>query len=726
MLLAIAVTMIAIIQTQSVPEWNKAVEMDHFNVVYDDFLKIRSDLNDVALFQFPKSSVVHMGAHYPVRLIFTNPPDTSGTLTSTNDTWINVSYTPFNQTPTYFNNSSTSIKFVPNYNYYSNSPSLVYEHGLIIKDFAIDNYLYTDTNQAIFDNNIINIFILSYPQETVSFSGINALNYNLQSKISTYNNTNVTVTFYTNYPRLWYALLRKYNLNPNVSGNIVIVDYPGNITINTYIFNGSIAYGTGVSANTTIPIPTPTPTPTPTEYNYVFDFLNITGIVTDFENARSASDEGALAAFNENGTISIPDSNNYTYVSNNTITNGSIINWINMQSNNSAYATLTEGANTVNTTYWWGFNTTIESWTHTWTGSDGDGNIGWVDDGNAAGGIFSKLTSNSGSPKTRISTWRSPQFTWNGDIPSSASLYFDWRVRTYTGASPGNYYVQLVKPDASVVQIYPTTPFSATASWSSKSASLSVSDFSQSGNYQLKLLATLNTQGTDGTQTVEIRWDNPTITLGTTTYSLNITTDTVSVPGADIQYLEINYSKTADDNYAVYVFNGSNWNNRGTLNSATWTLFNYTLTGDEYNNGTPKVRYVDEDPSGSTQGNLYIDYQRVHGITTGTPSVYHMNITTNTSDIPQTSNHILQIRYNTSGDNFTLQIWNGTSWNNRTALNDTSLSYRNVTLLPDELILYSNTEGINKYYTLVRYLDMDTNTTQQGTIYLDYQRIYNN
>ncbi|MDL5503470.1 MAG: hypothetical protein QSU88_09665, partial [Candidatus Methanoperedens sp.] len=85
--------------------------MDHFNVVYDDFLKIRSDINDVALFQFPKSSVIHMGAHYPVRLIFTNPADTSGTLTSTNDTWINVSYTPFNQTATYFNNSSTSIKF---------------------------------------------------------------------------------------------------------------------------------------------------------------------------------------------------------------------------------------------------------------------------------------------------------------------------------------------------------------------------------------------------------------------------------------------------------------------------------------------------------------------------------------------------------------------------------------------------------------------------------------
>ncbi|VVB55883.1 Uncharacterised protein [uncultured archaeon] len=470
---------------------------------------------------------------------------------------------------------------------------------------------------------------------------------------------------------------------------------------------------------------TPRSTPPPTEYNYVFDFLNITGIVTDFENSRSASDGGASAAFYENGTTSIPDSDNYTYVTDNIATNGTIINWANMQSNESAYATLAEEANTVNTTYWWGFNTTTESWTYAWAGSGGTVTAGWINDGNAAGGIFSKLTTTSYSPRTRTSTWTSPAFTWNGGIPSSAGLYFDWRVRTYTGALPGNYYVQLVKPDASIVQIYPTTPFSATASWSPKSTSLSESDFSQSGNYRIKLLATLNTQGTGGTQTVEIRWDNPSITLGTTTYSLNITTDTALVPGADIQYLEMNYSKTADDNYAVYIFDGYNWNNRGTLDSTTWTVFNYTLTSDEYNGGAPRVRYIDQNPSGSTQGNLHVDYQRIHGITTGIPSVYHLNITTNTSDIPRTSNHILQIRYNISGDNFTLQLWNGTSWNNRTILNDTSLSYRNVTLLSDELIFYSNAGGINKYYTLVRYLDMNS-ATQQGTLYLDYQRIYNN
>ncbi len=107
---------------------------------------------------------------------------------------------------------------------------------------------------------------------------------------------------------------------------------------------------------------------------------------------------------------------------------------------------------------------------------------------------------------------------------------------------------------------------------------------------------------------------------------------------------------------------------------------------------------------------------------------YHLNITTNTTDIPDAGIHKLQLMYNASNDNFTLQIWNGTAWNNRTALNDTTLSYRNITLQPEELILQGISSGyagsVNNYYVLVRYLDLDASPAQQGSLYLDYQRIY--
>ena len=108
---------------------------------------------------------------------------------------------------------------------------------------------------------------------------------------------------------------------------------------------------------------------------------------------------------------------------------------------------------------------------------------------------------------------------------------------------------------------------------------------------------------------------------------------------------------------------------------------------------------------------------------------YQLNVTTNTTDIPDASMHTLELRYNVSGDNFTVQLWNGSSWNNRTTLNDTSLSYRNITLYPDELIsngtLAGNAGSINKSYSLVRYLDLNASAEQQGMLYLDYQRIYN-
>jgi len=249
MLLAIVVSFIGLIQSQTIPHWNKAVEIDHSNIVYDDYMKLKSNIDDVAVFQFPKSSAIHMGVHYPDRLIFTNPPDTAGTLTSTNNTWVNVSYT-FNQTSTYFNYSSTSLKFVPNYNLYSDAPSIVYEHGLVIKDFIINNYVYIDTDQSIFFNNTVNVKILNYPEESESFSEIEVLNYFPQSIKSTTNNTNVTVKFYTNYPLLWKKLLEKYNFTYEnlTDSRILKFDYQGNISINAYIVNGSMASGMGVSS----------------------------------------------------------------------------------------------------------------------------------------------------------------------------------------------------------------------------------------------------------------------------------------------------------------------------------------------------------------------------------------------------------------------------------------------------------------------------------------------
>ena len=453
LMLGVFVLMLTLIQAREVPEWNKAVEMEHNAVVYEDFLEMKTHIEDIPVVRLPRSGIIHMGVHYPNRPILLNPADTYGTLNMKNDTWIRVDYTPFNSTPTSLNISSASITYNPNYNFFINAPLLVYEHGLVIKE--INNYIYTDTDQTIFGTDILNIMTLNFAEISESSSGVKVLNFIPESVDSTANNTNVSVTFYTNYPELWDALLRSHNFIPQYSGNNVItIEYSGNIAINAYRINGSLLYGVGV---TRTPIPTPLPTATPTPTPTPTPTATPTPTPTPTPTATPTP---------------TPPSHNYTYVTSNITTNGTITNFANMKSNaTGAYANLTEEVNTVSgRIYRWGFNTTSESWTPTWAGSGGTvtTNSAWVNNGNPAGGIYSRINTNS-NYRQRISTWTSPAFTWNGGIPSSASLYFDWKVQTYTLASPGSYYVNLVKPDASIVQIYPTTSFSSTSGWAPKS-----------------------------------------------------------------------------------------------------------------------------------------------------------------------------------------------------------------------------------------------------------------
>jgi hypothetical protein len=132
-------------------------------------------------------------------------------------------------------------------------------------------------------------------------------------------------------------------------------------------------------------------------------------------------------------------------------------------------------------------------------------------------------------------------------------------------------------------------------------------------------------------------------------------------------------------------------------------------------------------PSGYNRGNLSIDYQRIHGITAGLPSGYYLNVVTNTTNVPEANSSELQLKYYVSGDNFTAQIMNTSSgWENAAILNATSMSYRNIKLNSNWLIpdgtFSGNVSSINRYYVNVRYLGI--NQSVNGTLYLDYQRVY--
>ncbi|MCZ7355441.1 MAG: hypothetical protein O8C65_00785 [Candidatus Methanoperedens sp.] len=476
---------------------------------------------------------------------------------------------------------------------------------------------------------------------------------------------------------------------------------------------------------------------TPSVFTYVFGFLSTNGTVTNLSNAQNGSDGGAMALFSE------PQRNNYTYVYSNATTKGSITNWTNMQSNaTGAFANFTEAAVKARNN-WTNFATNNGSWIFSYrtivdcvcTDVVFAGNTSSDGIGTPPSSLFVNLSINVGSKRDVIeASWRSPNISSINGTPYSGNLSFSLRNLSVPIAHGlrvnGTFNVTLIKPDRSRTLIYPMDYVDPSSmNWVNyNNFSISPSDFSQNGtNYTILLNATLDVtsdggMGSCGCGWMEVRWDNPDITLNSS--SLNITTNTSSVPIDTNYYLEINYSNDTAGGYSVYVFNGTAWNNRGSLNSSTWTVFSYTLNGTEYNSGNVSVMYIDKNSTGP--GNLSIDYQRIHGYT----PVYDLNITTNTTGIPDSTTQVLQLRYNVSNDNFTLQIWNGTnsSWNNKTTLSSNSLSNFNITLQAGELLQdTATTDGsvsqINRYYVLVRYLDVNASSTQIATLYLDYQRV---
>ncbi len=338
-------------------------------------------------------------------------------------------------------------------------------------------------------------------------------------------------------------------------------------------------------------------------FTYVFDFLNITGTVTDPNSAKNDSDSGASTV-------------------------------------------LTEGINNnITVGYNWSFTPPIVN-NESWVFSNGPitcvggatctvrrGNTSA--DGIPAGSLFANLTVAGNAKTGSIETsWKSPNFSWVNGTPVNASLNFSLRNASSSGnAVSGTFIVSLIKPDNSQVLIYPTTAISASSAWLNFSnLTINTLDFSQNGNYSIRLNASLSvtsTSGGAGFGYLEVRWDNPNLTLNYNTYGLNVTANTTGIPDATTQVLQLRYNVSAPgDNFTVQIWNGTNstWNSKTTLNSSSLAYFNVTLESGEllsdgaFTGGTVadvnkyyvRVRYTDVNASPTQQGRLYLDYQRVY------------------------------------------------------------------------------------------------------------------
>ena len=202
----IAAAAFGTVQAYFVPQWNKDVEHDHLNAVINDMMTLKSDIEDVAVSQEPKSSNIHLGVRYPNRMFLANPgTGVAGSLSSDN-VGINIEYTidaPGNPTITASYNSNRINYEAPGT---IDSPKLVYEHGVIIRDYGGESASADEQSLIVGDE----IFVPVITGNLTSISSLDITSIETRPLSQSYIRSriqSVEITMDTNYPEVWEQLL---------------------------------------------------------------------------------------------------------------------------------------------------------------------------------------------------------------------------------------------------------------------------------------------------------------------------------------------------------------------------------------------------------------------------------------------------------------------------------------------------------------------------------------
>jgi len=164
----ILVVLLGIIQTQAVPAQNQEIEFKHNQEVQGDFVDFNEVTSDVASEGNPKSVKIQMGASYPSRLFFVNPPQPGGEIRTAGNESVsiyNVNATDSN-TEKYIddsmeNLSTRRLEYDPTYNEYRNAPVTVLEYGAVYRDFENKNETIINDESELVRGNTISLTLLN-------------------------------------------------------------------------------------------------------------------------------------------------------------------------------------------------------------------------------------------------------------------------------------------------------------------------------------------------------------------------------------------------------------------------------------------------------------------------------------------------------------------------------------------------------------------------------------
>ena len=227
---AVFVTMLTMFQASVVPLWNKQVEADHIPAVYDDMTGLSSDIADSASRAIAKKSSIQLGARYPNRMIFRNPgPGAFGTLTVENDVAVNVVCRDVDGVEIASQNYKTS-RLIYDLTGTVNSPKLVYEHGIIIREWDDGTVLgpIPPENHTLYDDHSANVYIPIVNGSSTSASSLDSKLVSIfpfTSSQTVDDIANLTITLDTDYPGVWDDILRSTdNVTASVSGNEIKIN----------------------------------------------------------------------------------------------------------------------------------------------------------------------------------------------------------------------------------------------------------------------------------------------------------------------------------------------------------------------------------------------------------------------------------------------------------------------------------------------------------------------
>jgi hypothetical protein len=228
MILLIIVLYIGTLQAYDVPKWNKEIEASNFNIVYDDILSMRQAMMDTAVYDMPRTAVLHTSLDYPNRMFLHNAGKPAASITALNDQQVTITYnTSYNGTSSTFTNtmSTCTIKVREDYNYYS-VPEIIIEHSMIIGSDGIGKMNFM-IDSPLLNNNEIDLSLVQCNNMSVGTTSAAKLALFPVSFNKT-DFSSASLYFSTNYPELWENYLMSIGFpssNYSITGNTINMFY---------------------------------------------------------------------------------------------------------------------------------------------------------------------------------------------------------------------------------------------------------------------------------------------------------------------------------------------------------------------------------------------------------------------------------------------------------------------------------------------------------------------